>query len=169
MSPFCVPLRVLALFEPVASDLRRLATILKVSRDWERIADLAARIARRARNLAKKPDSPPIPEALKSLARDVLAQVCASYEVLAGRDSARAREVILGDRLIDRQYRSIRRELKESLRQHAAQFEAWLELMNTARNLERIADHAKDIAQTIVYLQEGVIIRHKSDSLAIND
>ncbi len=61
------------------------------------------------------------------------------------------------------------RELKESLRQHAAQFEAWLELMNTARNLERIADHAKDIAQTIVYLQEGVIIHHKSDSLAIND
>ena len=78
-------------------------------------------------------------------------------------------EVILGDRRIDRQYRSIRRELKESLRQHAAQFEVGSKLMNTARNLERIADHAKDIAQTIVYLQEGVIIRHKSDSLAIND
>ena len=162
-------LRVLALFEPVASDLRRLATILKVSRDWERIADLAARIARRARKLAKKPDGVPIPEPLKSLARDVLAQVCASYEALASRDSTRAREVILGDRLIDRQYRLLRRELKESLRQHPGQFDAWLQLMNTARNLERIADHATEIAQTIVYLQEGVIIRHKSDGPAVND
>jgi phosphate transport system protein len=163
-------LRVLALFEPVASDLRRLATILKVSRDWERIADLAARIARRARKLAKKSNRLPIPDPLKALARDVLAQVCASYEALAGRDSARAREVVLNDRVIDRQYRSLRRELKESLRQHAEQFDAWLQLMNTARNLERIADHATEIAQTIVYLQEGVIIRHhKSDNLAIND
>ena len=50
-------LRILALFEPVASDLRRMATVLKVSRDWERIADLAARIARRSRKLAKKPEN----------------------------------------------------------------------------------------------------------------
>jgi phosphate transport system protein len=162
-------LRVLALFEPVASDLRRLATILKVSRDWERIADLAARIARRARKLSKKPNSVPVPGPLKSLAGDVLAQVCASYDALSRRDATRAREVIVGDRLIDRQYRLLRRELKESLRQHPGQFDAWLQLMNTARNLERVADHATEIAQTIVYLQEGVIIRHKLDSLAIND
>ncbi len=83
-------LRVLALFEPVASDLRRLATILKVSRDWERIADLAARIARRARKLSKKPNSVPVPDPLKSLAGDVLAQVCASYDALSRRDATRA-------------------------------------------------------------------------------
>src|SRR5262245_9339997 len=53
-------MRILALYEPVASDLRRLATILKVNRDWERIADLAARIARRARKLARKADGVPI-------------------------------------------------------------------------------------------------------------
>src|SRR5580704_14371843 len=61
-------LRVLALFEPVASDLRRLATVLKVSRDWERIADLAARIARRSRKLAKKSNAVAVPERLRSLA-----------------------------------------------------------------------------------------------------
>ena len=161
-------LRVLALFEPVASDLRRLATILKVSRDWERIADLAARIARRARKLAKRPNGVPIPEPLKSLARDVLTHVAPATRLCPAAIPP-AREVILGDRLIDRQYRLLRRELKESLRQHAEQFDAWLQLMNTARNLERIADHATEIAQTIVYLQEGVIIRHQSDSPAIND
>jgi len=154
-------LRVLALFEPVASDLRRMATILKVNRDWERIADLAARIARRTRKQAKNPDCVPVPELLKSLARDVLAQVCASYEALVGHDAERARAVIEGDRLIDRQYRQLRGELKESLRHDAGQLEAWLQLMSTARNLERIADHATGIAQAVVYLQEGNIVRHR--------
>ena len=116
----------LALFEPVASDLRRMATVLKVSRDWERIADLSARIARRARKLARDADGVPVPELLKSLARDVLAQVRAGYEALASRDADRARAVIDGDQAIDRQYRRLRRELKESLRQHAAQLDAWL-------------------------------------------
>ena len=156
-------LRILALYEPVASDLRRLATILKVNRDWERIADLAARIARRARKLAKKSEGVPIPEPLKAFARDVLAQVRASYDALAGRDAERARAVIDGDRSINRQYRRFRKELKEALRLHAGQLNAWLQLMSTARNLERIADHATDIAQTIVYLQEGIIIRHKNE------
>ena len=156
-------LRILALYEPVASDLRRLATILKVNRDWERIADLAARIARRARKLAKKSEGVPIPEPLKTIARDVLAQVRASYDALAGRDADQARAVIAEDRSINRQYRRFRKGLKEDLRLHAGQLNAWLQLMSTARNLERIADHATDIAQTIVYLQEGIIIRHKKE------
>jgi phosphate transport system protein len=162
-------LRVLALFEPVASDLRRLATVLKVSRDWERIADLAARIARRARKLATGPEGVPVPEQLKSMAREVVAQVRAGYEALASRDVARARAVIDGDRAIDLQYRRVRGDLKESLRQHAGQLEAWLELMSTARHLERIADHAADIAEMIVYLEEGVIIRHEAQVRAAND
>jgi phosphate transport system protein len=153
-------LRVLALFEPVASDLRRMATILKVNRDWERIADLAARIARRVRKLARKPAAVPVPERLKALGRDVLGQVCAAYESLVSRDAARARAVIEGDGDIDRQYRQLRGELKESLRHDAGQLDAWLQLMSTTRNLERIADHATGIAQAVVYLQEGNIIRH---------
>ena len=130
-------LRILALFEPVASDLRRLATILKVSRDWERIADLAARVAQRSRKLAKKPESVPVPEQLKALARDVLAHVCAAYDALVSRDAVRARAVIQGDRSIDRQYRQLRDQLKESLRQNAGQLESWLQLMSNGRNLER--------------------------------
>jgi phosphate transport system protein len=154
-------LRILALYEPVASDLRRLATILKVNRDLERIADLAARIARRARKLAKKSQAVPIPEPLKVLARNVLAQARAGYDALTGRDADRARAVIAADRSINRQYRRFRKELKEALRLDASQLNARLQLMSTARNLERISDHATDIAQTIVYLQEGIIIRHK--------
>jgi phosphate transport system protein len=156
-------LRVLALFEPVASDLRRLATILKVSRDWERIADLAARIAQRMRKLARKPDAAAVPEPLKLLARAVLAQVRDSYVALAGRDASLARAVIKGDRSIDRDYHRVRNELKDSIRRHPEQLESWLQLMSTARNIERIADHSIDVAQSVVYLQEGMIIRHKGD------
>jgi phosphate transport system protein len=162
-------LRVLALFEPVASDLRRLATVLKVSRDWERIADLAARIARRARKLAQSDQGVRVPVRLKSMAGDVLIQVRAGYEALASRDAQRAREVIDGDRAIDFQYRQLRGELKESLRQNAGQLDEWLGLMSTARHLERIADHATDIAETVVYLQEGVIIRHGTEGLSRSD
>jgi phosphate transport system protein len=162
-------LRILALFEPVASDLRRMATVLKVSRDWERIADLAARIARRSRKLAKKSEGVSIPEQLKSLARDVLAQVCAAYDALVSRDAVRARAVIEGDHSIDQQYRQLRDQLKESLRHDAGQLDTWLQLMSTARNLERIADHGTDIAQAVVYLQEGNIIRHQIESPAAND
>jgi phosphate transport system protein len=153
-------LRILALYEPVASDLRRMATVLKVNRDWERIADLALRIARRGRKLTRNPGGMAIPEALKQLARDVLLQVRASYQALASRDLATARAVIAGDNAIDVQYRALRKQFKTGLSQHPEELDAWLELMNTARNLERIADHAAGIAQTVVYLEEGIIIRH---------
>jgi phosphate transport system protein len=155
-------LRIFALFEPVASDLRRMATILKINRDWERIADLATRIAQRARKLATSADSVPVPEHLKSIARDVFSQVHASYEAMAARDAVRARAVVDGDHAINRSYHEFRRELKESLRQQAEKLDGWLRLMSIARNLERIADHAVGIAQTIVYMEEGIIIRHKS-------
>ena len=153
-------LRILALYEPVASDLRRMATVLKGNRDWERIADLALRVARRARKLARNPGGMAMPEALKQLARDVLSQVRASYRALVSRDTAAARAVITGDTAIDAQYHALRKQFKAGLGQYPEQLDAWLELMNTARNLERIADHATGIAQTVIYLEEGVIIRH---------
>jgi phosphate transport system protein len=162
-------LRILALFEPVASDLRRMATVLKVNRDWERIADLSARIARRTRKLAKRSGAVTVPDELKALAQDVLAHMCAGYEALVSGDTQRARAVIKGDQSIDRQYRRLRGALKESLRRNAGQLESWLQLMSTARNLERIADHATGIAQAVVYLQEGNIIRHKADATVSRD
>ncbi len=82
-------------------------------------------------------------------------------------DAAQARAVIEGDRSIDQQYRQLRNHLKESLRHDAGQLNTWLQLMNTARNLERIADHGTGIAQAVVYLQEGNIIRHKIESPAV--
>jgi phosphate transport system protein len=163
-------LRVLALFEPVASDLRRMATVLKVSRDWERIADLAARIARRARTLARDWEGAVVvPESLKSLASEVLDQARASFESLASRDARRARAVINDDRAIDRAYRRFRRETKDGLRRNASQVDAWLQLLSIGRHLQRIAEHAANIAETVVYLEEGIIIRHRADRLVAEE
>jgi phosphate transport system protein len=156
-------LRILALYEPLASDLRRMATILKVNRDWERIADLAVRIARRTRKSSRDANGPPIPEALTALALDVQAQVRRCYEALVRRDADEARAVCAGDNAIDVRYRDLRKALKQGLATHPDQTDAWLRLLSTARNLERMADHVKDIAQTVVYLEEGVIIRHEAD------
>jgi phosphate transport system protein len=156
-------LRILALYEPVATDLRRMATVLKVNRDWERIADLALRVARRGRKLAAQPGRVAVPEGLKQLAQKSLDQVRTAYHSLAARDAAAARTVIAGDQAIDLLYRDLRKQFKQQLAQHPDQLSAWLSLLNTARNLERIADHATGIAQTVVYMQEGKIIRHTSE------
>jgi phosphate transport system protein len=153
-------LRILALFEPVASDLRRMATVLKVNRDWERIADLALRVARRARKLERKHPEVVAPESMKDLARAVLKQVQAAQMLLVDVDAAAARRLIADDQQIDDAYRGIRRQLKEQTAAHPDQLDGWLLLLNSARNLERIADHAEGIAQAIVFLQEGIIIRH---------
>jgi phosphate transport system protein len=155
-------LRILALFEPLASDLRRMATILKVNRDWERIADLALRVARRARKSTRDAQAPPIPESIKKLALDVQSQVHRCHQALATRDADEARAVIAGDNAIDVQYRAIRKALKQGLAAHPEQTDGWLRHLSTARNLERMADHVTGIAQTIIYLQEGVIIRHET-------
>ncbi|MGO9599283.1 MAG: phosphate signaling complex protein PhoU [Isosphaeraceae bacterium] len=152
-------LRILALYEPVASDLRRMAAVLKCNRDWERIADLALRVVRKARKLARDPIGLAIPEEVRRLARDVLSQVRSSYQALESRDAELARVVIAGDTAIDQQYQALRRQCKASLAQQPGQVEAWLLLLNLARRLERIGDHAAAIAQTVVYLREGTIAR----------
>ncbi len=68
--------------------------------------------------------------------------------------------MIAGDDAIDTRYRALRKQFKTGLTTQPERINAWLELLNLARNLERVADHATGIAQTVVYLEEGLIIRH---------
>ena len=75
-------------------------------------------------------------------------------------DADLARRVISGDRKIDRHQRLVRKELKTAIRNDPDRLNTWLRLINTARNLERVADHATNIAEAVIYLKEGDIIRH---------
>jgi phosphate transport system protein len=156
-------LRILALHQPVASDLRRVAAILRVDRDLERMADLAEHIANRARKLSGEVSPIAIPNELETLALSVLEQVREVLDALVQTDTDRARRVIATDRSIDRQRRDATRLLKKAIREQPQRLNAWLRLINTARNLERIADHATNIAESIIYIKEGDLVRHAVD------
>jgi phosphate transport system protein len=146
-------LRILALYEPLASDLRRTVSVLKVRADLERVSDLATKIARRSKRSIRDPAAPPIPASLDNLARMA---TCAFSEVVAALgkvDAVAARSAIASDKEIDRQCRVVLRELKSSLRQHPEWVRPLLRLVNSARNLERIGDHTVNIAEAIVYIK----------------
>jgi phosphate transport system protein len=152
--------RILARYGPTASDLRRVIAAMRISDELERMADLAEHIANRARKRAAIAETSPVPASLDALATAALAQVSDSLQALANDDAQLAQTVVREDRGVDQLRRSVLRELKDSIRNEPGRVDTWLRLINTARNLERVADHATHIAETVVYLKEGDIIRH---------
>jgi phosphate transport system protein len=153
-------LRILALHQPVASDLRRVAVVLKLDGELERMGDLAAHIANRVRKLARGGEPPPVSAELEALALEAVAQVRDGLDALAKCDPTLARAVIAADRRLDLNHRSVVLQLKQDIRRDPDRINTWFRLYNTARNLERIADHAKNIAEAVIYLKEGDIVRH---------
>jgi phosphate transport system protein len=152
--------RILARYGPTASDLRRVIAAMRVSSELERMADLAEHIANRVKKRVATAETVPVPGSLDALATASLAQVRDSLAALTGDDAELAQAVIREDRGVDRLRRSVLKELKDAIRQDPERVDTWLRLINTARNLERVADHASNIAETVVYLKEGDIIRH---------
>ncbi len=126
------------------------------------MADLAWHIARRVKKLAGDPQAFPIPQHLEVMAAEVLAMVGDSLDALAKSDTELARAVIVGDGRVDRHYRAVLKELKGEIRRDPDRFNTWFRFINTARNLERTADHAANVAEAVIYLREGQIIRHLS-------
>jgi phosphate transport system protein len=154
--------RVLALHQPVASDLRRVAAVLRINGDLERLADLARHIAKRVKKLAADSHAFPIPQPLESLALEALDQVHDSLDALTQADVSKAKGVMAAEKRVDRHYRSVLKLLKHEIVQQPERIDTWLRLVNTARNIERIADHASKIAEAVIYLREGEILRHRA-------
>ncbi len=154
-------LKVLALHTPVATDLRLVASILRINGDLERLGDLASHVANRARKLANEPDPIPIPPRLEGLAQEAMAQVHDALDALAHSDPVRARDVIDADRGIDRHRRLFQKQIKDFICRQPERINTWLRLINIARNLERISDHATNIAEAVIYVREGKIVRHR--------
>jgi phosphate transport system protein len=153
--------RVLALHQPVASDLRRVAVVLKINGDLERMAELARHIAKRVKKLALDPQAFPIPQPLENLGLEALSQVHDSLDALTQANVSRAQSVMAVEKRVDRHYRSVLKLLKQEIVLQPQRINTWLRLVNTARNIERIADHASKIAEAVVYLKEGEILRHR--------
>jgi len=153
--------RVLALHQPVASDLRRVAAVLKINADLERLSELARHIAKRVKKLAGDPEAFPIPQTLENLALEALAQIHDSLDAMTQSNVSRAQAVIAADQQVDRDYRAVQKQLKLEIIRDPERINTWLRLVNTARNLERIADHGAKIAESVIYLKEGEILRHR--------
>jgi phosphate transport system protein len=156
-------LRILTLYEPVASDLRRLSAILRINSDLKRISDLAGKIVSLVAKLRTDPHSFPLPPRLVSLGPEVLVQIRNSLAALARCDVALARAVVAGDDSIDRRFHEAVGDLKDAIRRDPDQVDTWLWMISTAHELERIADHAAMIAEAVVFMREGEIIRHLKD------
>ena len=155
--------RVLALHQPVASDLRRVAAVLKINGDLHRLCDLARHIAKRVKKLAGDPGPSDPPAAREPGARGAgtgpRQPRCADAVRRLPRP-VRHRRRSVGS-IFD--YRAVQKQLKIEIAVTPSGSIPWLRLVNTARNLERIADHAAKIAESVIYLKEGDILRHQPD------
>jgi phosphate transport system protein len=152
-------LRILALYGLVASDLRRVVSTLRVNRELEGLADLAENIAKRARKLSTDQDARPFLSRLRTLAELSLSLVHDGLDSLRTLDPMLARRVIEADRAVDRNRLAVVAEIKRALTDKPDRVNTWLRLINSARNLERAADHATNIAEAVVSMKEGAIIR----------
>jgi phosphate transport system protein len=154
-------LKILALHQPVANDLRFIVAMLKINHDLERIGDLAVSIAERAHDLSRLV-KPQLDFDLPQMAEKAQQMVSRSIDALINRDLKLAREIWLSDDDIDSRNRAIFAEAAEEIRRHPENVESLLCLMSVSRNLERIADHAGSISKDVIYMIEGDIVRHRS-------
>ncbi len=156
-------LKVLALHQPVASDLRFVVACMMVNNDLERMADLAANIADRARFLiGLAPIS--IPEDLIGMTAMARKMVKDSLDSLVNEDAALAREIIQRDEEVDETHRLMYQTVQDHIRQNPDTLDEAVHILSVSRQLERIADHATNIAEEVVFMVEGQIIRHQSDA-----
>ena len=153
-------LKILALYQPVATDLRLIVSVMKINNDIERIGDLAVNIAERTLFLCTEP---PIeaPSDLADMRTKALAMLTGSLDSLVRQDTKRAREVRTGDDEVDDLNRQIFREFSAAVRKNPDNVECLLSYLSVGRHLERIADYATNIAEDVIYLMEGEIVRHK--------
>ncbi|HEV3117219.1 MAG TPA: phosphate signaling complex protein PhoU [Gemmataceae bacterium] len=153
-------LKILALHQPVAVDLRRIAAAMLINVDLERMADLAEDIAERAVHLSRLPFFP-IPERLQRMTDLTTMMVRQSLDSFVNMDARLARSVCRLDDEVDRYNDEIIEELIHGMQGSPEMVEPGLSMFSAVRHLERIADHATNIAEDVIYLVEGEIVRHR--------
>jgi phosphate transport system protein len=153
-------LKILALHQPVAVDLRRITAAMMINIDLERMGDLAEEIAERVLEMAKLPMFP-IPDKLQNMTDLTTMMVRQSLDSFVNLNTPQARSVMRMDDEVDRYNEEIIQEVLNLMKTSPTMIEPGLSLFSATRHLERIADHATNIAEDVVYLAEGEIIRHK--------
>jgi phosphate transport system protein len=155
--------RLLALEQPVARDLRLIAAAIKINNDLERMGDEAVNIAGQAVSLMREiPVNPPVD--IPHMAGLVESMVRKALDSFVKADGDMARGILVSDDVVDDLWDTILEQLTGYMRNHPEGVSQCVNLMFVAKNLERIADHATNIAEDVIYLAEGVDVRHHSEA-----
>jgi phosphate transport system protein len=156
-------LHTLALYQPVAFDLRYVVSVLKINNELERIADLAVNIAEQACFLAMEPPLPAPPFDLLGEMRKVRSMLQRSLDALVEMDTELAEWVRRTDDEVDDVHRKMYVHVEQAIRREPDRVAVLINLLNVSRHLERIGDHAVNIAEDVIYMSRGHILRHSRE------
>ena len=155
-------LKILALDQPVAVDLRFIATVIKINSDLERIADEAVNIARGVNYLSKRKQDFEFDVDFSEMVDKTQFMLKRSLDALVNLDTDIAVKVCILDDEIDKMNGEVHRLVKNAVKKNPEQGEHLINLLLISRHLERIADHATNIAEEVIYLVDGEIVRHEN-------
>lgn len=153
-------LKILALHAPVASDLRYLIATIKINNDLERVGDIAGNIASRSRDLCKLSYVEP-PEGFEEMVQTALDMIRDSFRACVTQDANLARQVFEKDDVVDNYNRLILDSIEDKMAVEIENIPALMRWANVVRAVERIGDYATNIAEDIIYMVEGEIVRHQ--------
>ncbi len=155
-------LKILALYQPVAKELRFVVAVLKMNNDLERMGDLASNIAKRARYLSRKEKIELLSDFIE-ISGKVQSMVKKSLDALVNTDVMLAKEVLAADDEVDRLTKQMLKRTVNAIEKNSDRTKEFFSIRSISKNLERIADSATNIAEDVVYLCSGEIIRHQSE------
>ncbi len=155
-------LKLLALHQPVAIDLRFIVAVLKINNDLERIGDLAVNLAERALYLSSHPPVE-LPFDFGAMARKSQSMLRRALDSLVNMDERLAAKVIAEDDDVDAMNLEMYITIQKSIRRDPDGLERYMHYLSASRHLERIADHATNIAEDVIYMIKGEIVRHKAE------
>ncbi len=155
-------LKILALHQPVAMDLRFIIAVLKINNDLERIGDLAANIAERVIYLAERRDVI-IPSTITEMMEKVQPMLEKSLDALVNMDGKTAAEVLRLDDEVDEIHRNTYLGIQRRIEENPEHLSGLIQWLSVSRYLERIADQATNIAEDVIYMLKGEIVRHQGD------
>lgn len=152
-------IELLALYQPMATDLRLIVTVIKINNDLERIGDHAVNIAEAAERIRKARDRPDMPPELEEMAHASTAMLRDALDAFVRRNAEEAQAVRARDDFVDRLHESVFRIMLTHMLE--ADISACLQVIMISRNLERIADLATNIAEDVVFMVQGITVRHQ--------
>ena len=156
-------LKILALYQPVAADLRLVVAVLKINNDLERMGDLAKNIAKRVAQLAGQTID--LPAEIRSMAMQAQEMVKQCLDAVVRGDPALARQVREEDDAVDAARQRVQRRVMAGIKAYPENAESLLRINSVSKHIERIADMATNIAEDVVYMVEGDIVRHRSEPI----